>query len=234
MKNTKFLRLTWHNWKQTSKEDYMKKWMVMMLALSLFAPAFAGDDSAKGENPSPKQRREMKAGPDQAKREELRKIRKERDEQFKKTSEQVEKLVKEYKKAKPGSKKAEKAKAELAELVGQIRDDQFKFKQEMLNNFQERLNRMENELAEAKKPEAKSAWVEEKTQAVIEDDGDLKVLFHDKLLPPPPPGHKVPGKKAGPKRHAKGPKAARGEDRPFPPHEDEMLLPPPPPEELED
>ena len=60
MKNTKFLRLTWRNWKQTSKEDYMKKWMVMMLALSLFAPAFAGDDSAKGENPSPKQRRKKK------------------------------------------------------------------------------------------------------------------------------------------------------------------------------
>ena len=114
MKNTKLLRQTWRNWKQSSKEDYMKKWMIMMLALSLFAPAFAGDNS-KAEGPAPKQRQEVKAGPDKAKREEMRKERKERDEQFKKTREQVEKLVKEYKKAKPGSKKAEKAKAEFAE-----------------------------------------------------------------------------------------------------------------------
>lgn len=199
----------------------MKKWMVMMLALGLFAPAFAGDDCKAGDCPSPKQRREMKAGPDNAKREEMRKIRQERDEQFKKTSEQVEKLVKEYKKAKPGSKKAEKAKEELAEVVGQIREDQFKFKQDMLNNFKERLNKMETELAQAQEPKAKEAWVEEKTQAVIEDDGDLKVLFHDKLLPPPPDGKKGPGAKRAHPRHKAGPKGA-----PLP--EDEGLLPPPP------
>ena len=233
MKNTKLLRRTWRKWKLNSKEEYMKKWMVMMLALSLFAPAFAGDDSVKGDTPSPKQRREMKAGPDKAKREEMRKIRKEREEQFKKTSEQVEKLVKEYKKAKPGSKKAEKAKAELAELVGQIREDQFEFKQKMLNNFKERLNKMEKELAEAQDPKAKAAWVDEKTQAVIEDDGDLKILFHDKLLPPPPPGHQLPGKKAGHKRHAKGPKAGKALP-PMPLEDGEMLPPPPTPEELED
>lgn len=207
----------------------MKKWMVMMLALGLFAPAFAGDD-CKGDCPSPKQRREMKAGPDNAKREEMRKIRKEREEQFKKTSEQVEKLVKEYKKAKPGSKKAEKAKAELAELVGQIREDQFKFKQEMLDNFKARLNKMETELAQAQDPKAKAAWVDEKTQAVIEDDGDLKVLFHDKLLPPPPAGKKGPGAKKALPRHKAGPKARKEAPLPV----EEGLLPPPPPEELED
>ena len=206
----------------------MKKWMVMMLALSLFAPAFAGDDSVKGDTPSPKQRREMKAGPDKAKREEMRKIRKEREEQFKKTSEQVEKLVKEYKKAKPGSKKAEKAKAELAELVGKIREDQFEFKQKMLNNFKERLNKMEKELAEAQDPKAKAAWVDEKTQAVLDEDGDLKILFQDKLMPTPPAGKKGPGKKHDRKHHRPaGPKGA-----PAPGPEGEILPPPPPP--LED
>lgn len=204
----------------------MKKWMMMMLALSLFAPAFAGDNS-KAEGPAPKQRQEVKAGPDKAKREEMRKERKERDEQFKKTREQVEKLVKEYKKAKPGSKKAEKAKAELAELVGKIREDQLAFKQKMLNNFEERLNKMEEELSQAKKD--KASWVEEKTQAVLDGDGDLKILFKDKLMPTPPAGKKGPGKKHIRKHHRPaGPKGG-----PVPGPEGE-ILPPPPPPELED
>lgn len=205
----------------------MKKWFVMLLMAGLVAPAWA---ECSGEYPH----KDGRAAVKDAKRAEMRKIHKERDAQFKKTKEQVEKLVQEYKKAKPGSKKAAQKKAEIAKLVAQVREDQFKFKRELLDNFKARLDVMEQELAAAQDENTKAAWVDEKTDAVINDNGDLKVLFQDKLLPPPPgprKGHFKKGPRPG--EAAKDPHGAdMPKDGPMPLGPDGEILPPPPaPEE---
>lgn len=205
----------------------MKKWFVMLLMAGLVAPAWA---ECSGESPH----KDGRAAVKDAKRAEMRKIHEEREVQFKKTKEQVEKLVQEYKKAKPGSKKAAQKKAEIAKLVAQVREDQFKFKRELLDNFKARLDVMEHELAAAQDENAKAAWVDEKTDAVINDNGDLKVLFRDKLLPPPPGPRKGHFKKgARPGEAANGPHGAdMPKDGPMPLGPDGEILPPPPaPEE---
>ena len=195
----------------------------MLLMAGLVAPAWA---ECSGEYPH----KDGRAAVKDAKRAEMRKIHKEREVQFKKTKEQVEKLVQEYKKAKPGSKKAAQKKAEIAKLVAQVREDQFKFKRELLDNFKARLDVMEQELAAAQEEKTKAAWVDEKTDAVINDNGDLKVLFRDKLLPPPPAprkGHFKKGPRPG--DAAKGPRGAdMPKDGPMPDGPDGELLPPPP------
>ncbi len=205
----------------------MKKWFVMMLMAGLVAPAWA---ECSGESPH----KDGRAAVKDAKRAEMRKIHEEREALLKKTKEQVEKLVQEYKKAKPGSKKAAQKKAEIAKLVAQVREDQFKFKRELLDNFKARLDVMEQELAAAQDENAKAAWVDEKTDAVINDNGDMKVLFHDKLLPPPPGPRKGHFKKgARPGDEVNGPHGAdMPKDGPMPLGPDGEILPPPPaPEE---
>lgn len=205
----------------------MKKWFVMLLMAGLVAPAWA---ECSGEYPH----KDGRAAVKDAKRAEMRKIHEEREALLKKTKEQVEKLVQEYKKAKPGSKKAAQKKAEIAKLVAQVREDQFKFKRELLDNFKARLDVMEQELAAAQDENAKAAWVDEKTDAVINDNGDLKVLFRDKLLPPPPGPRKGHFKKgARPGDEVNGPHGAdMPKDGPMPLGPDGEILPPPPaPEE---
>ncbi len=201
----------------------MKKWFVMLLMAGLVAPAWA---ECSGESPH----KDGRAAVKDTKRAEMRKIHKERDAQFKKTKEQAEKLVQEYKKAKAGSKKAAQKKAEIAKLVAQVREDQFKFKRELLDNFKARLDVMEQELAAAQDENTKAAWVDEKTEAVINDNGDLKVLFQDKLLPPPP-GPRNGHFKKGP-RHGEAAKGPHGADMPkngpMPLGPDGEMLPPPP------
>ena len=201
----------------------MKKWFVVLLMAGLVAPAWA---ECSGERPHKDGRTAVK----DAKRAEMRKIHKEREAQFKKTKEQAEKLVQEYKKAKAGSKKAAQKKAEIAKLVAQVREDQFKFKRELLDNFKARLDVMEKELSAAQDENTKAAWVDEKTEAVINDNGDLKVLFQDKLLPPPPAPRNRHFNK-GP-RHGKAPKGPHGADMPkdipMPDGPDGEMLPPPP------
>ena len=87
---------------------------------------------------------------------------------------------------------------------------------------------MEQELAAAQEEKTKAAWVDEKTDAVINDNGDLKVLFRDKLLPPAPrKGHFKKGPRHG--QAAKGPRGAdMPKDGPMQDGPDGELLPPPP------
>ena len=102
-------------------------------------------------------------------------------------------------------------------MVASIRDEQIKFKEEQLVKFQERLEQMKKNLEEEKSDKNKKAWVEEKTDAVIADEGDLDVLFGPgpRMAPKHPNvPHMGPGPKAGPR-----PDGRRGE------------LPPPPPAE---
>ena len=128
--------------------------------------------------------------------------RREHKAKMRATEEKMEKLVEEYNKLKAGKKKDAK-KAEIAEMVASIHDEQLKFKEEQLAKFKERLAQMQKDLDEEKSDKAKKAWVDEKTDAVIAEEGDLDVLLGPKPGPRMGPGPKVgprrgPGPKAGP------------------------------------
>ena len=128
------------------------------------------------------------------------------------TEEKVEKLVEEYNKLKPGKKKDAK-KAEIAAIVAGIRDEQLKFKEQQIAQFQERLEAMKKGLETQKTEEAKQAWVEKKTDAIIADDGDLDVLFKGEMGPAPRKDGKFDrdGKKGHGPKSPRGPKGPRKE-----------------------
>lgn len=191
----------------------MKKMMLAIIFAVLCAPAFAeGPRPCKGDDcPQPKgpkavavqgKHKKDKDGKKDARAAEFKKARKEHKAKMKATEEKMEKLVEEYNKLKAGKKKDAK-KAEIAEMVASIRDEQIKFKEEQLSKFKERLDQMQKGLDEEKSDKAKKAWVDEKTDAVIAEEGDLDVLFGPKPGPRMGPGqargpHMGPGPKAGP------------------------------------
>ena len=197
----------------------MKKVMIVVLLAALCAPAFAeGPRKCKGDDcPMPKGPRAeaVKAKQDKkdARAEEFRKARREHKAQMRATEEKMETLVQEYNKLKAGKKKDAK-KEEIAKMVKSIREEQIKFKEEQLAKFQERLERMKKDLDEEKSDKNIKAWVEEKTNAVIAEEGDLDVLFGG------PAPRRMPGPKAGPRR-GPGPEEMG-------PHAGGPALPPPP------
>lgn len=190
----------------------MKKVWLAVLAGALCLPAFAKDVKCDGDKcPMKKHRAEMsehRKGKD-ARSDAFKKARKEQKAKMKATEDKMEKLVKEYNKMKDGKKKDAK-KAEIAALVSSIRDEQIKFKEEQLVKFNERLEQMKKGLEEQKSDEAKKAWVEEKTEAVIADEGDLDVLFEKPALPGAPRADK------GPRMERIRGGHARGEHAPMP------------------
>ena len=102
--------------------------------------------------------------------------REKHEAQLKATKDKMDKLVAEYKKMKPGKKRDAK-KAEIVVIVTDIRDQQILFKEKNLAGFEKRLNHMKNELAQQSAPEARKAWVDVHTEKLIEQNGDLRVLF---------------------------------------------------------
>lgn len=197
----------------------MKKLLLVSLLAALCAPAFAEGASCPcqdgAENCRCKAAKEARVNPGprhegkDARRDEFKKARKEHKAKMRATEEKAEKLVEEYKKLKTGKKKDAK-KSEIAAFVASIREEQLKFKEEQLAKFKDRLARMEEGLARQKSDEDKQAWVDRKTNALIEDDGDLDALFDEREMGPAP--------KEGP---MKGPKGA-------PEGGEEGQLPPPP------
>lgn len=172
----------------------MKKVMFLTLLTALCAPLFAADTvpcaCKKGEPCGCKapQMAGMKPGPCQdkacaARKDEFKKARKEHKAKMRATEEKAEKLVAEYNKLKPGKKKEAK-KAEIAAFVASIREEQLKFKTEQLARFQERLQHMQAGLAREQSPEAKQAWVDRKTEALIAEDGDMDALFGEPEMKP--------------------------------------------------
>lgn len=147
----------------------MKKVVLALAAGMIVLPLLAADQKAPADPknapvPSVQERHEA-----------FQKQHEERKAQMKATEEKMAKLVKEYKKL-SGKKQAAK-KAEIAELVSSIRDEQLKFNEQQLVQFEDRLTHMKADLAKNQEPEAKKAWVDEKTTALIENDGDMKALF---------------------------------------------------------
>ncbi len=198
----------------------MKKLMIVVLLTALCVPAFAkgprgckGDDCPMPKGPKAEAVQDKNDKKDE-RAEEFKKARKAHKAKMKATEQQMEELVAEYNKLKAGKKKDAK-KAEIAELVSSIRDEQIKFKEEQLSKFQERLEQMKKNLEDEKAD--KKAWVDEKTDAVIAEEGDLDVLFGPGMGPGPKGGpHMGHGPKGGPKGKGNGP----------------ALPPPPAPEEV--
>ncbi len=106
----------------------------------------------------------------------FKQAREKHEAQMKATQDKVNKLIAEYKKLKPGKKKEAK-KTEIVEFVSGVRNEQIQFKEKHLAGFEKRLNHMKKELAEQSTPEAKKNWVDQRTERLIAQDGDLKVLF---------------------------------------------------------
>ncbi len=189
----------------------MKKMMIAVLFAALCVPAFAeGPHKCKGDDcPMPKgpkaemvkAKHDKKDKKEDPRAEEFKKARKEHKAKMKATEEKMEKLVEEYNKLKAGKKKDAK-KAEIAEMVSSIRDEQIKFKEDQLSKFQERLEQMKKNLNEEKSDKNKKAWVEEKTEAVIAEEGDLDVLFGPGAGNGPrmAPGHPKAPHMPGPKK----------------------------------
>ncbi len=106
----------------------------------------------------------------------FKKAHEEHKAQMKATKEKMEKLVKEYNKLKDGKKKDAK-RAEIEKEIGAIHEKQLEFKQQQLAQFEERLSRMKAEFDQENSAEGKQAWVNEKTDALIQANGDMKALF---------------------------------------------------------
>ena len=185
----------------------MKKLLVVMMMSALCLPVFAKDDCAGDKRPFKDGRTHFAVHCKKVAQEsEFKKAHREHKAKMEATEEKVEKLVEEYNKLKPGKKKDAK-KAEIAAIVAGIRDEQLKFKEQQIAQFQERLEAMKKGLETQKTEEAKQAWVEKKTDAIIADDGDLDVLFKGEMGPAPRKDGKFD--RDGKKGH--GPKGPRKE-----------------------
>lgn len=181
----------------------MKKLVFALVAATLAVPALAQD--AKAPNPG----QDAPALEMQRDHEAFKKAHEAHKAQLKATKEKMEKLVKEYNKA--SGKKKEAKRAEIEKEVGAIHDKQMEFRKDQLAKFEERLARMKAEFEKDSSAEGKNAWVSEKTDALIEANGDVKALF-------PRPHLRGPHGKHGPRMgDGKGPhkgfqgKGPRGE-----------------------
>jgi len=126
------------------------------------------------------------------------KAQKEHRAKMKATQEKMEKLVKEYNKLKEGKKKDAK-RAEIEKEVADIHEEQLKFKAEQLVKFEERLSNMKENFAQENSTDGKKAWVDQRTQALIENEGDLRVLFEPKEGKGPRMGGLRHGRMHGPR-----------------------------------
>lgn len=191
------------------------KLVIALLAGVLFVPAFAAEEAVLPAKADARPAMAEKKG-------EFLKAQKEHRAKMKATEEKMEKLVKEYKKLK--GKKQETKKAEITAEVAKIREEQLKFKQAQLEKFAQRLEEMKKHMEQAKTAEAQKIWVQEKTDALIDEDGDLKVLF-ERDGHGPQGKHKMHARK-GFKGFGKGP---RPELREKEDGERVGIYPPPPP-----
>ncbi len=199
----------------------MKKLLLAVFAGILSVPALA---DVAVENPANTDANKPVLENPQGRPGDFKEARKKHEAQIKATQEKMKKLVEEYTKLKPGKKKEAK-KAEIAQVVAEIRDKQIEFKEKHLADFEKRVAQMKAELAQQNTAEAKKEWVDNRTEALIEQKGDMRALFdmpnpmmdkkglpgkqHQKFGKPGHPGPKHPGVKPGeqfPEKMGKGPK----------------------------
>lgn len=202
------------------------KWMIALLACAVCLPAFAAEEAVVPADERPAVEAQRGPGPDVMERGEFQKAQKEHRAKMKATEEKMEKLVKEYQKLK--GKKQEAKKAEIAAEVATIREEQLKFKQAQLDKFAKRLEEMKKHISDEQTVDAKKAWIDKKTDELIEAKGDLKVLFDREgrgsegfpRMGGKNPMHRAPKGIKGGQDSQKGPRVG--------------LLPPPPPPPAEE
>lgn len=149
----------------------MKKMMFTLLVAALMVPAFAQEKNVPQDAGKNAPALEM-----QRDHESFEQARQQHKAQLKAMKEKMEKLVKDYNKLKAGKKKDAK-RAEIEQEVCAIHDKQLSFKKEQLAKFEERLARMKAEFEKESEAQAQKTWVEQKTDALIQADGNLNVLF---------------------------------------------------------
>lgn len=159
----------------------MNKLMMGVLLCALCAPAFAeepckGPECAAQAQPAAAADAAGRKKAKEDRRDQMKKDREAKKAEFKKNQKLVSGLVKEYKAMKPGAKKDAK-RAEIAKIVENFHNDQISFKERELKRFQHRLAKMQERLAQESTPQAKTEWVNRKTDRVIEDDGDLEAVL---------------------------------------------------------
>ncbi len=178
----------------------MKKLTLALVAAALAVPALAQTDNPPLQGQAPAVQAEHQA---------FKKAHQEHRAQMKATQEKMTQLVKEYNKLKAGKKKEAK-RAELEQEVNAIHEKQLAFKQDQLAQFEERLARMKAELAQENTADAKKAWVTQKTDALVQADGNVRILFEPERGMNPGrgatfgPRGKAPGRHFG-KHDPKGP-----------------------------
>lgn len=165
----------------------MKKMIFALIVSAVAMPALAQDVKAPNPGQDAPAMEEM-----QRDHEAFKKAREQHKAQMKAIKEKMEKLVKEYNKLKPGKKKDAK-RAEIEQELRAIHEKQLEFKKDQLAKFQERLARMKAEFEEENSAEGRAQWVNQKTDALIAADGNLKALFA------PRPGMHRPHRGFGPK-----------------------------------
>lgn len=180
----------------------MKKITLALVAAALAVPALAQEPKVPQGNNAP-------AVEMQRDHEAFKKAHEEHKAQMKATKEKMEKLVKEYNKLKDGKKKDAK-RAEIEKEVSAIHEKQLEFKKNQLAQFEERLARMKADFEKENSAEGKQAWTNEKTDALIKANGDMKALFDRPGMHGPKDG-KGPhmGKRPHKKFMGKGPKGPR-------------------------
>ena len=201
----------------------MKKVLLIVFAGAVCALAYANEPS---QAPAPQT--EAAAVQDQQPAPaDFKQAREKHEAHLKATQEKMTTLVGEYNKLKAGKKKEAK-KAEIAQAVATIHEEQIQFKEKQLAGFEKRLNQMKEELAAQSTSQAKEEWVNQRTEKLIEEKGDMRVLF-DKPLGMGQ-GAKMHGAKFGPKHGGpamKGPKGPQGPHG-FPPGEPKPQVVPAP------
>ena len=183
--------------------------MFALLVAVVAMPALAQEDKA------PKPGKDAPVVAMQRDHEAFKKAHEEHKAQLKATKEKMEKLVKEYNKLKDGKKKDAK-RAEIEKEVSAIHEKQLEFKKDQLAKFEERLARMKADFEKENSAEGKKEWINQKTDALIAADGDLKALFDRPGMHRP---HFGPKGKNGKRQHkgfmGKGPRGPRPEQPAF-------------------
>ncbi len=188
----------------------MKKIVLLAAVLCVSTAVFAEEKVAPKQGAKPAVEKVRGQG-----HEAFAKAHKEQVAKMKATREKMEKLVKEYDALKEGKKKEAK-RSEIEQEVAAIHEEQLKFKQGQLAQFDKRLDQMKKDFAAESTPDGKKAWAAQKTAALLENKGDVKVLFErpdrpgmEGRSPKGPHMGGKPGKgphfKGGPKGHGQKP-----------------------------
>lgn len=202
----------------------MKNVITVLLFGALCAPVFAAPEQTTQEAPKAPAVQADKQLPcaKMDKRGEFHQSAMAHHQAMKAQHEKMEKMVAEYNALEDGKAKDAKRK-DIEKEISAIYEKRLEFKEKQLEKFSERLNKMKADLRQEKKD--KKNWVNDKTQQVIDNGGQLGILFQPKDMEGQMPGHRKGFFKKGPRGpHMGGPRFHGGDKKGF--------LPPPPDAEI--